>query len=149
MRSRTKTVSAYLKELPADQRAEVAALRRVMLENLPAGYEESMQFGMIGYTVPLARFPDTYNGAPLMIAALAAQKNYNSVYLMSVYGDKATERWFHSEWKKSGKRLDMGKSCVRFKRADDLALEVIGAAIRRVPLEAFLKRVEAVQSKRK
>lgn len=148
MQSRAKTVAEYLKSLSEGQRKEVVAVRRVVRDNLPAGYVEGMEYGMITYAVPLKRYPDTYNGRPLTIAALAAQKNYNSVYLMSVYGDKSTERWFNEAYAKSGKKLDMGKSCVRFKRAQDLALDVIAETIARVPVEAFLKRVEAARAKR-
>ncbi len=81
-----------------------------------------MQFGMIAYCVPLSRYPETYNGAPLLYAALAAQKNHNAVYLMGIYADGELRKWFEANYKASGKRLDVGKSCVRFKTLDDLPL---------------------------
>src|SRR5690606_32559995 len=109
------------------------------------GYEEAMQYGMIGYCVPLSRYPDTYNGQPLGIAALASQKQYMSLYLMAVYGDPKTEAWFRDAFAKAGKKLDMGKSCVRFKTLEDLPLDVIGQAIARVSVEQYIARVESVQ----
>jgi hypothetical protein len=106
--------------------------------NLPEGFEEGMQYGMIGWYVPLDRFPDTYNGQPLGLAALANQKHYVSLYLNSVYGDPETEAWFRARFRASGKTLDMGKSCVRFRRLEDVPLDVIGETIARVDLERYL-----------
>src|SRR5262245_30662402 len=133
------TPDDYLAALPADRRAAIAAVRRVVLDNIPKGFEEMMGYGMIGYCVPLSRFPNTYNGQPLAIVGLASQKNYMSLYLMSVYGHEPTRRWFEDAYKKSGKKLDMGKSCVRFKTLDDLPLDVIAEAVGKVSLEAYLK----------
>lgn len=149
MQSKETSVEDYLKSLPAEKRKEIEPVRRVILKHLPAGFDEIMDYGMISYVVPLKRYPETYNGHPLPIAALAAQKNYNSVYLMGVYGDLATEKWFLKEYEASGKKLDMGKSCVRFKRAEDLPLEVIGKTIARVPVDAYLKKYEAARRKKK
>jgi hypothetical protein len=143
MQSNAATVKAYLDSLPDDRRAALAKVRAVIRKNLPAGFAESMQFGMIGYGVPLSRYPDTYNGAPLCLAALASQKNFMTLYLMSVYGDPATERWFKDAYAKSGKKLDMGKSCVHFKRVEDLPIEVIGEAIARTSVDEFIARYEA------
>jgi hypothetical protein len=140
--SKATTVAAYLKELPSDRRDALAKVRAVIRENLPSGYEEVMQYGMISYIVPLARFPQTYNGQPLALASLASQKGNMALYLMSVYGDPSTRRWFEAAWKKSGKKLDMGKSCIRFKRIDDVPLEVVGGVIARVPVEAFITHYE-------
>ncbi|MEX2161735.1 MAG: DUF1801 domain-containing protein [Anaerolineales bacterium] len=142
--SKAKTVAEYLKELPADRRSAVSAVRKVILDNLPAGYKEGM-FGMIGYYVPLKDFPDTYNGQPLAIAGLAAQKNYNSLYLMAVYGNREIEAWFKERYKASGKKLDMGKSCIRFKRAEDLPLELIAETIAKVSKEDYIRYVEGVR----
>lgn len=103
---------------------------------------------MIVYAVPLARFPDTYNGHPIGVAALAAQRHYNSVYLMAVYGDPATRKAFHAAYKKSGKRLDMGESCVRFRRAQDLPLDVIGAAVGRFTVDEFVAQYHRGRSSR-
>jgi hypothetical protein len=141
MQSRAKTVAAYLKELPAERRAALQAVREVFLANLPAGYEEGMQYGMIGYYVPHSVYPAGYHCAPqqpVPYAGLASQKNHMSLYLMCVYGDAAQRAWFEKAWKASGKKLDMGKACVRFKKVDDLPLEVIGEAVRRVPVKKFL-----------
>src|SRR5688572_17403916 len=92
--SSARTVDEYIASLPDDRREAVEAVRAVVRDNLPAGYREGMQFGMIAWYVPLERFPDTYNGQPLGLAGLASQKNYMSLYLNTVYGDQATERWF-------------------------------------------------------
>jgi hypothetical protein len=140
--STAKSVAEYLRELPAERAEAIQRVREVILGNLPEGYEEGMQYGMIGYYVPLERYPDTYNGQPLGVAALASQKNYMSVYLHGVYSDPEVESWFRDAYAKSGKKLDMGKSCVRFRRIDDLPLKVIGDTIARVPVDAFLRRYE-------
>jgi hypothetical protein len=117
-------------------------VRDVVRRNLPAGFEEGMEFGMIAWYVPLETFPDTYNGRPLGLAALASQKNHMSLYLNSVYSDPNTEAWFKRQYQASGKKLDMGKSCVRFKRPEDLPLDVIGETIARVDVDAFLTGFE-------
>ncbi|MCA1570525.1 MAG: DUF1801 domain-containing protein [Chloroflexi bacterium] len=138
--SEAGTPDEYIATLPEDRRAAIEAVRSVIRENLPDGYDEGMQFGMIAWYVPLETFPHTYNGQPLGLAALASQKNYMSLYLNSVYGDRDTERWFKERYAASGKALDMGKSCVRFKRLDDLPLVVIGETIARSDLDVFLAR---------
>ena len=143
VKSAAVTVEEYLDELASPRREAVAALRQVILDHLPEGYEEAMEFGMIGYVVPLKTYPDTYNKRPLMYAALASQKNYMSLYLMNVYGDRETEAWFTERFKASGKKLDMGKSCVHFKSLDDLPLELIGDAIARTSDAGFIERYEA------
>lgn len=142
MQSDAQTVDEYLAGLPEERRRALAAVRAVILRNLPEGYTESMQFGMIGYGIPLSRYPKTYNGQPLSYAALASQKNYISVYLMSIYGDPEREEWFKTEYAKTGKRLDMGKSCVRFKQLDALPLELIGKAIALDSVDDFIERYE-------
>jgi hypothetical protein len=131
--------------LPADRREAIAKVREVIRENLPAGYEEGMQFGMIGWYVPLDRFPDTYNKQPLGLAALANQKNYMALYLNNVYGDPDTERWFRERFAASGKKLDMGKSCVRFRRLEDLPLDVIAETIARTPVDKYIEGYESVR----
>lgn len=140
--SEARTPDEYIAALPEDRRDAVAAVRRVVRENLPAGFEEGMQYGMIGWYVPLERFPDTYNGQPLGLAGLASQKNYMSLYLNNVYGDPATEQWFKERYAASGKPLDMGKSCVRFKHLEDIPLDVIGETIARVDVDAYLAHYE-------
>ncbi|MCW5805066.1 MAG: DUF1801 domain-containing protein [Deltaproteobacteria bacterium] len=143
--SAAATVDAYLAELPEDRRAALTAVRAVVNAHLPAGYVEGMQYGMIGWCVPLSRYPDTYNGQPLAIASLASQKQYMALYLVGVYGDRDLEAWFRRAFAASGKKLDMGKSCVRFKTLDALPLDVIGQTIAKVPVDAFLARYEAVK----
>jgi hypothetical protein len=123
--STATTPDEYIASLPDDRRETVAKVVDVIRDNLPDGYEEGMAYGMIGWWVPLERFPDTYNRQPLGLAGLASQKNYISLYLNSVYGDAATERWFKQQYAASGKTLNMGKSCVRFKRLEDIPLDVI------------------------
>jgi hypothetical protein len=145
--SKVGSVSAYLKELPADRRKVVEAVRNVVVKNLPKGYSETMEFGMIGYGIPLSKYPDTYNGQPLCYAGLAAQKNHYSLYLMGAYTDPARAKWLEDEFKKRGKKLDMGKSCLRFKSLDDLPLDVVGQAIASTPPEAFIREYE--QSRKK
>jgi hypothetical protein len=144
--SKAKTVAAYLKELPAERRAVVSAVRDVVVKNLPRGYRESMGFGMITYDVPLERYPNTYNGQPLCYAALAAQKNHYALYLMTVYGDPKQEKALKSAFEKAGKKLDMGKSCVRFKKLEDLPLAAIGKVIASVPPEAYIERYEVLRA---
>jgi Domain of unknown function (DU1801) len=146
MKGDAATVEDYLASLPDERRQAVSAVRDVVRANLPDGYEEGMVFGMIGWYVPLERLPDTYNGQPLGLAALASQKHYMSLYLNSVYGDPATESWFRERYAASGKKLDMGKSCVRFRRIDDLPLDVVGETIARATLDDFIARYESVQA---
>jgi hypothetical protein len=141
-KSKAETVDEYLAELPDERRAAISAVRQVVLDNLPQGYEEMMQFGMIGYVIPLERYPVTYNGQALQYAALASQKNYMSLYLMNIYGDEAVERWFVERYNTSGKRLGMGKACVRFKSLQDLPVDVIGEAIALTPVDRFIERYE-------
>lgn len=148
MKSRAKTPDAYVKSLPADRREAIAAVRKVILENLPKGYEEIVDFGMLCYVVPLRRSPETYNGHPLMFAALASQKHHLSLYLMCAYGHPATKSWFAAAWKKAGKKLDMGKSCVRFKSPDDLALDIVGKLIAKVSVEEYLRRFECSRTRK-
>jgi hypothetical protein len=133
VRSEATTPEQYLAELPEGRRELVETIRRTILDHLPDGYEETMTFGMLGYVVPLEVFPDTYNGEPLGSVALADQKQYVAVYLMGIYADEAERRWFVDAWKATGRKLDMGKSCVRFEKLDDVALDVLGEAVARIP----------------
>ena len=138
--SDAQTVDEYIAAQPEDRRAALEAVRSVVGEHLPDGYQEGMQFGMIAWFVPLERFPDTYNGHPLGLAGLASQKHYMSLYLNTVYGDPQTERWFRERYAASGKTLNMGKSCVRFRRVEDLPLDVIGETIARADVDRYLER---------
>ncbi len=139
MQSKAKTVEDYLSELDDTRRESISTVRKVVLENLPDGYEEMMLFGMITYAVPLSIVPDTYNKQPLMYAALASQKRHMALYLTNVYGDESVENWFRERYIATGKRLDMGKSCVRFRKLDDLPLDLVGEAIAKTPLDEFVE----------
>lgn len=149
MQSNAKTVAEYLAEIDDGRREAISAVRGVILDNLPDGYEEMMLFGMITYAVPLSVLADTYNGQPLMYAALASQKRHMAVYLTNVYADESTESWFRDRYLATGKRLDMGKSCVRFRRLDDLPLDLVGEAIGRTPIDDFVEIYKASRSGRK
>lgn len=146
-KSKATTVAAYLDELPAAKRSAIAAVRKVVRRHLPAGYEEQMNWGMICYNVPLSRFPKTYNGQPLAYVALGAQKNYNALYVMRVYGDKEKEALLRDAFKAEGKKLDMGKACIRFKTPDDLALDAIGELIAGTTLEQYVAIYQASRKK--
>ncbi|MGZ8481389.1 MAG: iron chaperone [Candidatus Limnocylindria bacterium] len=135
----------YLAQLPEDRRRVVSAVRDVIREHLPPGYEEGMSYGMIAWYVPLETFPDTYNGEPLGLAGIASQKRYISLYLVHVYGDPALDAWFRERWAATGKPLNMGKSCVRFTRLEDLPLDLIGEAIARADLPNMLAHYEAAR----
>jgi hypothetical protein len=142
MKSKAATVKEYLASLPGDRRAGIEAVRKVIRKNLDKHYEESMLWGMIGYAVPHRVWPTGYHcdpSKPLMMAALSSQKNNLSVYLMSVYSDKAERAWFQKAWAKSGKKLNMGGCCIRFTKVEDAALDVIGEAIRRTPAKAYVE----------
>ncbi len=145
MQSKATTVDQYMAELPEDRRAALSAVRDTILANLDKDVEECMNYGMIGYVIPHRVYPPGYHCDPskgLPFAALASQKNAMSVYLMTVYGEGAEENWFREKWAKTGKKLDMGKCCIRFKKAEDLALDVIGEAIRRVSAKDFIAYYE-------
>jgi len=144
-RSDAATVDAYLAELPADRRATLAAVRDVVLANLPEGYSEGMAYGMIGWAIPLAAYPNTYNKQPLGVACLAAQKNYNALYLNFLF-DPALEAKLRKVFAAAGKKLDMGKACIRFKTVDDLPLDAIGELVADVPPERLIAAYEASRS---
>lgn len=146
MQSAAKTVAEYIASLPPDRQEAIRAIRKVILKNLPEGYEECMSYGMIGYVVPHRIYPAGYHcdpKLPVPFAGLASQKNYMALYLMTCYGDPATNKWFSAAWKAAGKKLDMGKCCVRFKKLDDVALDVVGQVIARVPVKEYIARIEA------
>jgi hypothetical protein len=146
MQSKAQAVDEYLAELPPERRAALQAVRAVILENLDEGYAEGMQYGMIGYFVPHSVYPPGYHcdpRQPLPFASLASQKNHMAVYLMCNYDNPQHEEWFRKAWAQTGKKLDMGKSCIRFKKVEDLALAVIGQAIARVPARDFIAYYEA------
>lgn len=146
MQSKAATVAEYLASLPEDRRATIEAVRKVILKNLDKGYEEGMQYGAIGYYVPHSIYPAGYHcdpRQPLPFAGLGSQKNYISLGLIGCYMSPDTERWLRTEWAKTGKKLDMGKVCIRFKKLDDLPLELIGEAVRRWPVKAYIAHYES------
>lgn len=145
MQSKATTVAAYLKELPDDRRAAIEAVRQVILKNLDKDFAEIMSYGMIGYAIPHSIYPNGYHcdpRQPLPFAGLASQKQSMSLYLMCLYMDPAQDKSFREAWAKTGKKLDMGKSCIRFKKVEDLALDVIAEVIRRVPAKTYIERYE-------
>lgn len=157
MQSKARTVAEYLASLPGDRQRALEAVRRVILDNLDSDYEEGMSYGMIGYYVPHRVYPAGYHCDPkqgLPFAGLASQKNYMSLYLMGLYcgcvegvSDTALVQWFRDAWAKSGRKLDMGKACIRFRKLQDLPLDVIGEAIRRLPASVYIEQYELARQR--
>ena len=144
--SKAETVDDYLLPLPAERRAVVAAVRDLVNAHLPAGYVEAMAFGMIGWSVPSSRYPDTYNGQPLAYLGLAAQKHGYSLYLNCIYSDPATEQALRDADARAGRKLDMGKSCLRFKALDGLLLDEVASIVASTPVDAFIAQYERARS---
>ncbi|MBN1856647.1 MAG: DUF1801 domain-containing protein [Dehalococcoidia bacterium] len=140
MRSDAATVEQYLGELPEERRHAISAVRKVILANLPAIYEEMMNWGMITYQVPLSVYPHTYNKRPLMYAALASQKNHMALYLTTLYKDDAAREAFRRRYRATGKRMDMGRTCVRFRTIEDLPLDLVGETISAVSVPQFIRQ---------
>jgi Domain of unknown function (DU1801) len=146
MQSPAKTVPAYLKELPEDRRPAISAIRDVIRKNLNPGFEEGMLYGMIGYYVPHSLYPAGYHcdpKQPLSFACLASQKNYMSLYMLSCDGSGDEGSWLREQFAKAGKKLDMGKSCIRFKKLEDLPLEVVAEAVRRTTVPQHISQYES------
>ena len=139
MQSKAISVEQYLDELSDDRKKSLSMVRKTIVENLPDGYDEVFNWGMITYEVPLETYPDTYNGKPLMYSALASQKNHMSVYLMGCYMSPDIRNKFEKAYKKSGKKFDAGKSCIRFKKVDDLPLKLIGETIASMSVVEFIE----------
>jgi hypothetical protein len=133
-----KTPSEYVASLPPDRRKEIAAVRAMVRKHIPKGYEEAFMWGMIGWGIPLSRYPDTYNKQPLCYVALASQKNFCSLYLMGCYGNSAQLAELRRAFADMGKKLDMGKSCIHFQQADDLPLAAIGRLIAAFSAEKWI-----------
>ncbi|UCE98349.1 MAG: DUF1801 domain-containing protein [Dehalococcoidia bacterium] len=146
MRSVAKSVKEYLLELPVERREAIQKVRKVILDNLPQGYEEVMNWGMITYQVPLSVYPDTYNKQPLMYAALSSQKNHMAVFLIGIYMDDQLRSDFENKYLATGKKYDVGKSCVRFKKLDELPLPLIGEAISTYSVGDFINKWKQVRS---
>lgn len=145
MQSGASTVEEYLAELAPDRREIVAAVRDIVNSHLPEGYVEGMGWGMITWSVPLERYPNTYNGQPLGYLALASQKRHLALYLMGVYSDPEAEQKLRQRWTATGRTLSMGKSCLRFQRLADLDLDIIAELVAATPVDDFLARYEAAR----
>ena len=149
MQSQATTPRQYLRELPADRAEPISSVRQVILDHLPDGYEEVMNWGMITYQVPLEVYRDTYNKQPLMYAALASQKSHMAVYLSGIYMFEDRYRQFEEAYRQTGKRFDVGKACVRFRKLENLPLELIGKTIAALPLADFVAQAKALHASRK
>lgn len=147
MQSPATTPAQYLADLPDDRRPDVEAVLEVVRANLRPGFEETMAFGMISWVVPLSTYPDTYNGAPLGYTGLAMQKRHNALYLMCLYADPAVEEDFRTRWAAGGRRLDMGKSCLRYRKAADLDLELVAEAVGRHDVDGFIELYERARAR--
>jgi hypothetical protein len=140
--SHVKTPAQYIATLPADRAKTIATVRALVNKHIPRGYEECIVWGTIGWVIPLSRYPDTYNKQPLCYVAVSSQKNYCSLYLMGAYtydGSASQLRELEAAFKAAGKKLDMGKACVRFQSPDDLPLETIGKLISAISSEQWIE----------
>jgi hypothetical protein len=147
--SKETTPAAYLASLPPERRKVIAAVRAVVKKHLPKGYVETMNWGMLSYEIPLSRYPDTYNKQPLMYMALAAQKNNYALYMTGVSGDKALMGRLAAAYKAAGKKVDMAKSCLRFKTLEELPLDVIGDIAASTPVQRRIELAGAARRKKK
>lgn len=145
MKSEAKTVDEYVSGLPEDRKEQISKVRKVIFDNLPEGYEEVMNWGMISYQVPLEKFPKTYNKQPLMYVALASQKNHMAVYFSGIYMDSKLSENFILDYKATRKKMDMGKSCVRFKKLENLPLDLIGLAISAYSSNEFIEKYKELR----
>jgi hypothetical protein len=146
MQNKPTTVAQLLATLPKDRRDALQAVRKVIRANVDSGYAEGLQYGMIGCFVPHRVYPAGYHcdpAQPLPYIGLASQKNHMALYLFCVYTSEQEQRWFCEAWAKTGKKLDMGKSCVRFRKLEDLPLDVIGRLVKRTPAKKFIAHYEA------
>lgn len=147
MKSLAKTPEEYIQELPDDRAEVITKVRQTILNALPKGYEEAMDWGMITYQVPLSVYPDTYNKKPLMYVALASQKNYFAVYLSGVYTNPDLLEKFKRDYHASGKKLDMGASCLRFKKLEDVDLGLVQDYIAKVKPSELIQATKAAHAK--
>lgn len=147
MQSKAKTVKEYLGKLPSDRKNAVATVRKIILTNLPNGYAETMNWGMISYEIPLETFPDTYNNQPLIYAALASQKQYISIYMMGVYSNPDQLKRLQDAFKAMDVKPNMGKSCIRFTDVNQIPLETIGELIAEYSVEDYLVYYERSRKK--
>ena len=142
-------MEGYLEELLPERRKVISEIRDMMIKNLPEGYQENMNWGMICYEVSLSVLSDTYNGQSLMYAALAAQKNYYSVYLMNVYGDPKKEKELKESFERTGKKLNMGKSCLRFRKLEDIPMDIIGETVASTSMADYISSYRATRGNNK
>ena len=140
-------IAGFLASLPGERRKAVERVRKTIRRHLPAGYEETITKGMLIYQVPLAVYPDTYNGQPLWYVALASQKSYLSLHLVAVYMNKKLATRLQDGFRAANKKLDMGKACIRFQRAEDLALEVIGEIVASTPRDRWIAIAQAARKR--
>lgn len=151
MQSKAKTPAAYISELPEERKQAMMKLRETILENLPEGFEEEMSYGMIGYVVPHSLYPAGYHvnpELPLPFINIASQKNFIALYHMGIYSDKDLLNWFVKEYPKHAKtKLDMGKSCIRFKNINHIPYELIGKLVSKVNAEQWIKKYEQALKK--
>ena len=145
--STTTTPTEYLASLPPDRREIISTVRDLILQSLPEGYQETINWGMLSYEVPLETYPDTYNKKPLSYVGLAAQKNYNSLYLMSVYQDPADYQELIKAFDGMGVKPNMGKSCIRFKKLDQIPLEIIARLIAKTSVQDFVETAKSLQKR--
>jgi len=137
--NKAESIDEYIRSLTPERHVTIRTVRAIILKNLPRGFVETMNWGMITYEVPLSTYPNTYNKKPLSLAGLAAGKTQFSLYLLSVYFDPKTSKWFQQRYKASGKKLAMGKSCVHFKRAEDLPFDLIGETVKLFSVEEYIQ----------
>lgn len=146
------SVEDYLQSLPEDRQASLQTVRSTILKHLPKGFEEGPLYGMIGYYVPHSIYPAGYHcdpKLPLPIMVLGSKKNYMTLHMMSIYTNEPLRNWFEEEYKKSGKKLNMGAACIQFKKADDLALDVIGSLVAKVSAEDYIYAMDSARAARK
>lgn len=145
MTSKAATVQGYLDELPPDRRAVVSAVLQVMRKNVPNGVVEAMSYGLPGFVVPHSIYPAGYHcdpKQPLPFVGLAAQKNSYSVYLMCLYQEPEFVKWFQDQYRATGKKLDMGKGCVRFRKLEDFPLDLLARTLKKMTLKKFIASYE-------
>src|SRR5436190_20437345 len=143
------TTTEYLAALPADRRKALNEVRRGINRALPPGYKEGLQFGMISWFVPLSTYPAGYGGnpkEPLPLISLASQKSYMALHMICFYGQPALREWFTAQYTKSGKKLDMGQGCLRFKTLPELALDVVEKTLARLPVKDYVAGYQAMRA---
>lgn len=146
--SKETTPATYLASLPPERRKVIAAVRAVVRKHLPKGYVETMDWGMLAYEIPLSRYPDTYNGKPLCYLGLAAQKRNYALYLTSTGSDESLMKQLAAAYRAAGRKLDMGKCCLRFKTLEELPLDVIGEMVASTPVARLIELAEVARKRK-